>query len=136
MLGFFNPIFVKSHPTTIVDLSPLAHAGLLAFALTLELVFIFVWVSWRERVKPLRLICSLIGMHAITYPVTLYLSRLIGLNAEIFPFAFEIWLFPQLVARPARSTLTPVVLGNALSFSVGLVLPSLYLHLFLPALSR
>ncbi len=135
MLGFLNPIFVERHVTTVLDITPAVRVGILAFSLSLEMLFVFVWVAWKQKVRPIPLVLALVGMHAITYPITLYLSQFIGLNAEVFPFAFEVWLFPKLVSRPVRSTMAPIILGNALSFMAGLLLPGFWVRHFLPFVS-
>ena len=62
--------------------------------------------------------------------MTLLLARPLGPWAELFPFTFEIWLFPILAGLPTRAALRPVLAGNAVSLALGWALPRLWVEAF------
>lgn len=130
-----NPVLVMPrppHPPSVSDLPAGWGAWIISFALLVEFVLLFIWMAKRGNGRPWRIAAAILFMHLVTYPITYCLGSLIGLKAELFPLAFEIWLFPQLAGLSVRRTIVPVAVANLASFTLGLVLPKVCVALFLP----
>jgi len=130
-----NPVIVlrrPPHPPSVSDLPIRWVPWMISFALLVEFVLLFIWITKRDDGRPWRIAAAIILMHLVTYPITYYLGSLIGLKAELFPLAFEVWLFPQLAGLSIRRTIVPVTVANLTSFTLGLVLPKVCVALFLP----
>jgi hypothetical protein len=127
-----NPISVEPHSATPADLLWPVRASLIGFALLVELMVVgWLLGKLESRAYP-RVLGAWVLMHLVTYPITWYLSGILGWKAELFPLAFEVWLFPQWSRLTVRQSWLPVLTGNAASFVLGLALPHIWVRLFLP----
>lgn len=125
-----NPIVIEGPmPPTEDDPGIWIKLGSILLALMLEFGVVMVWLHSTRRVSRWKVLRSLLWLHLITYPITLWFSAMFGFWAELLPIIVEPWLFTQISGLRMRQVYAPVIIGNTASFAAGLYLPGLLFFL-------
>lgn len=122
-----NPIVVSSESHGViyslagdVELSLLAAILVTAFALAVELAFLFLLRN-QFKITKKRLLMAFPLIHIITFPVTQYLSFSLGHLAELFPIIVEtlVYRYAGVFSVKSWQNFVWVAVANVLSWLVG-----------------